>query len=234
MQRVTSIPYTTVCNILRRESRFVVEVLVNGSKERAYINNTGRLTEILTANRIGYCMKSKGTRTKYRLFAVKEDDLAALIDTRIQEEVFRILIEEKMLPWLGNCSIIKRAPRLGESVLDYLIRCDKRMIYVELKSAVLRGNREYAMYPDCPSLRGRRHIKELINHTRQGGLGLIVFIAALPYVKYFTPNKNADPVIAQLLKEAVEEGVMVKAINIVYSPLKQHVYLVNEDLLVIL
>ena len=30
-----------------------------------------------------------------------------------------------------------------------------------MKSAVLRKG-EYAMYPDCPSLRGQRHIRELI------------------------------------------------------------------------
>ncbi|MEM4595279.1 MAG: DNA/RNA nuclease SfsA, partial [Thermofilaceae archaeon] len=33
--------------IIRRVNRFVVEVVVGGLVERAYINNTGRLSELL-------------------------------------------------------------------------------------------------------------------------------------------------------------------------------------------
>ncbi len=234
MQLIASLPYTTTCSILERKNRFVVEVKVGERKERAYINNTGRLKDILTINRTGYCIESNGTKTKYRLIAVKDYDLAALIDTRIQEEAFRILVEKKMLSWLNNCSIIKRAPRLGKSVLDYLAECNGSKVYIELKSAVLRGDNHYAMYPDCPSPRGRRHIKELINYVRMGGYGLIIFIAALPYVKYFTPNKKADPIIAFLLKNAKKTGVMIRAINIIYNPFKQRLYLANEYLQVIL
>ncbi len=230
MYRIIKITYTNTCNIVKRENRFVVRVLINNQPEKAYINNTGRLNEILVPGRRAYCIRSKGRKTNYRLIAIKDYDLAALIDTKIQEEVFRILLEDKMISWLNNCFILKRAPRLGQSVLDYLIKCDTREIYVELKSAVLRGNNEYAMYPDCPSIRGRRHIKELISHAEKGGYGIIVFIAALPYVKYFKPNKNADPVIAKLLKEAKDKGVVIKSINIAYNPTDQYIYLINDNL----
>ncbi len=234
MYPVAKIPYTSICNIIKRENRFVVRVLVSNHLERAYINNTGRLNEILVPGRRAYCMKSMGSKTKYRLIAVKDHDLAALIDTRIQEKVFRILIENKMISWLNNCYILKRTPKLGQSVLDYLIKCNTREIYVELKSAVLRGNNKYAMYPDCPSIRGRRHIKELISYVEMGGHGIIVFIAALPYVEYFKPNRIADPVIAELLKEAKDKGVVVKSINIVYNPIDQYIYLINDDLPIVI
>ncbi len=234
MYRIVKIAYTDTCYIVRRANRFVVIVSVNDTLEKAYINNTGRLNEILVPERKAYCIRTKGTKTNYRLIAVRDRDLAALIDTRIQEDVFKLLLERNMISWLNNCHVVKRAPRLGQSVLDYLVKCGDKKIYVELKSAVLRGDSSYAMYPDCPSTRGRRHIRELISHVEMGGYGIILFVAALPYVEYFTPNRVADPIIANLIKVARDKGVIVKSINIVYNPNDYYVYLVNDDLPVIL
>jgi len=231
MRPVIKVLFTNICNIVRRENRFVVKVRAGSQFENAYINNTGRLHDILVPGRKAYCMESSGRKTKYRLIAVEDRGFAALIDTRIQEEVFRILVEKRMISWLTQCSILRRMPRLGQSVLDYLVECNNtKRIYVELKSAVLRGDDKYAMYPDCPSLRGRRHIQELISHVEMGGHGIIVFIAALPYVEYFKPNKDADPIIAELLRKAKNRGVIVKSINIIYNPVDHYIYLVNDDL----
>ncbi len=234
MYPVIRLPHTDVCNIVRRENRFVVRVLVRGSEERAYITNTGRLRELLISGKKGYCIRSTGVKTNYRLIAVEDNNLAALIDTKIQEDTFKILVRNNKISWLRNCVIVKRAPRLNKSVLDYLLECNGKTIYVEIKSAVMRYNRVYAMYPDCPSLRGRRHIRELITHVENGGYGVIVFIAALPHIKYFKPNRNADAVIATLLQNAHKVGVLIKAINIVYDPESQHILLLNDDLPVIL
>ncbi len=217
------------CIVLERLNRFVVRVAVGGTVEKAYINNTGRLHDILVYGRLGYCLPGRGARTRYRLFAVKDRDGAALIDTRMQMEAFEKALEENMLPWLHGCRLISRNPRLGESVLDYLVECNGEEVYVELKSAVLRLG-DAASYPDCPSLRGRRHIRELINHARTGGRALLVFVAALPEPRYFTPNREADPVIAQLVVEAIEAGVGVHAIALHYRPREKAVVLEKPDL----
>jgi len=58
------------------------------------------------------------------------------------------------------------------------------------------------MYPDCPSLRGQRHVKDLIDYVKKGGKGMIVFIAALPNVIAFKPNKKGDIKIHELLKKS--------------------------------
>ncbi|WP_052296523.1 DNA/RNA nuclease SfsA [Pyrococcus yayanosii] len=77
-------------------------------------------------------------------------------------------------------------------------------------SAVLRLD-GYASYPDRPSARGRKHVKELIALKRAGKNAAIVFIAALPNVRAFKPNSSADPEMARLLKDASEAGVEIMA-----------------------
>jgi sugar fermentation stimulation protein A len=102
-------------------------------------------------------------------------------------------------------------------------------VYLEVKSAVLRDG-WHAMYPDCPTVRGRRHIRGLTEYAHRGGKAFVVFIAALPRVSAFRPNRHADPELYELLVDARRAGVGVKALNIIYKPGESAVYLVNPDL----
>lgn len=222
------------CQILRRINRFVVEVNINNRIEKAHINNTGRLREFLVNGQVGYCRRIKGKKLKYRLFAVKNKEYASLIDTNLQEKSFIKLLNNNHIPWLKNCVLVARNVHLNNSLIDFLVKCNNQYVYTELKSAVLRYQQIYAAYPDCPTIRGRKQIRELIKHVEEGGKSLIVFMAALPHVKEFKPYKHGDQVIAELLREAREKGVLIKAINIYYDPINRSIVLANPDLPVIL
>ncbi|MEM1632317.1 MAG: DNA/RNA nuclease SfsA, partial [Thermofilum sp.] len=101
-----------------------------------------------------------------------------------------------------------------------------------LKSAVLREG-PYAMYPDCPTLRGRRHIRELTELARSGWRALIVFIAAAPGVSAFKPYERGDPEVARLLRQAKESGVLLRAVSMHYDPALSAVVLDNPSLQVL-
>ena len=218
------------CIILERINRFAVKILLDGAVLRAYINNTGRLLDFIVKGRRGFCIAhTKRLRTDCRLFAVREKKSAAIIDTQLQMQALEKIIALNLLPWSKGCRILKRNAKLGRSLIDYLLECDGKKIYLEVKSAVMR-NGEYAMYPDCPSLRGRRHIAEITRHVKNGGRGAILFIAALPEVKAFKPNGLADPEVSWLLTEAKEAGVGIRALGLYYDPEDYCVYLFKPDL----
>jgi len=219
------------CIILKRLNRFVVEIAIDGRPARSYINNTGRLSEFITYGRRAYCLETPHTkRTDFRLFAIYDDGLGAIIDTQMQMRFFEKIVEKGTVPWLGRRKLARRNARLGSSLIDYLFDCSGKPIYVEAKSAALRGNEDYAMYPDCPTVRGRRHIEELIQHVSAGGQGAIVFIAALPNIQAFRPNPLGDPEIPTLLSKAQNLGVLVKAINLHYDPQASAIFLDDPDL----
>jgi sugar fermentation stimulation protein A len=87
------------------------------------------------------------------------------------------------------------------------------------------------MYPDCPSIRGQKHIKELIDNYKNS---IILFIAGMKNISSFSPNKNADPKIYELLRVAKEKGVQIKAIQIYFDEKRKSVVLRNDDLPVVL
>lgn len=218
------------CVVLDRINKFAVGVLIDGKPRRAYINNTGRLLKYLVRGRKGFCIwAAKPSKTDCRLFSIKEDGLAAIIDTQLQMKAFERALEMDLIPWMRGSKILKRNARLGRSLIDYLLECGGERIYLEVKSAVLKEG-EYATYPDCPSARGRRHIRELTDHIKEGGRATILFIAALPEVKAFRPNRSSDPELHGLLMKAHSAGVSLKSIGLYYSSKGSSVYLSNPDL----
>jgi sugar fermentation stimulation protein A len=228
--RIFRIEQARECRILERLNRFVVKIEIKGQTYRAHINNTGRLSEFMIKGRKAFCYPSKNLiKTDAKLFAVGERGLGALIDTQLQMKAFEMALRTHLIPWLKGCRLIKRNAMLGTSLIDYLLECRNQEVFLEVKSAVLRENQQ-AMYPDCPSDRGQRHIKEITEYVRQGGEAFILFMAALPQVKAFKPNREADPLLSELLVGAARVGVKVKAIGLYYDPIDSGVYLYNPDL----
>ncbi|MBI4186611.1 MAG: DNA/RNA nuclease SfsA [Chloroflexi bacterium] len=218
------------CRLVGRINRFVVEVRLEGDCHRASINNTGRLHQFLVEGKRAFCVKKeKGAKTDCRLFAVAEDGMAAIIDTQLQMQAFERSLEAAAIPWLKGCRVIKKNASLGDSLIDYLLECAGDKAYLEVKSAVLREGR-YAMYPDCPTSRGRRHIRQLTEHVRGGGRAIILFIAALPDVTAFKTDWSADAELCELLLDASLAGVEIRSINMAYRPEDSHIYLLNPDL----
>ncbi|RLE86998.1 MAG: DNA/RNA nuclease SfsA [Thermoprotei archaeon] len=234
MEKLMGMSEVLECTIIKRVNRFVVEIEIDKTVYYAYINNTGRLEELLTRGRRGFCIRSRAARkTSHRLFAIKYHELGAIVDTRIQMRCFEKAISIGAIPWLKGYRILKRNVRLNSSMIDYLLTSKKGEVYLEMKSAVMRKG-EYAMYPDCPSPRGRRHVRDLMKFVSSGGRGIILFVAGIPGVTAFKPNRDADVQLYSLLRKAVDVGVCLKAIAIHYDPKTSYVYLYDPDLRVLI
>lgn len=217
------------CIFLERINRFVALVRINGEIKRALITNTGRLEEFMIKGRKAFCIPKQGGKTEFTLIGFLEmNGRGAIIDTRTQAKAFEKAVEMGLITWLKNCRIKRKEVKIGSSRLDYLLECNGEEIWVEMKSAVLREG-EYAMYPDCPSIRGQKHIKELITLKEQGEKAMILFIGALPNVRKFKPYEKGDPEIVKLLRLAKRKGVEIRAIGISLLP-SGDVILENENL----
>lgn len=235
MLKLLSVRNPVQCSILERVNRFTVRVKVGGECFLSHLANSGRLHELVKENAKGYCVPG-GKKTSYRLFAVEEGGFAALIDTVFQAKVFENAVRAKAIPWLKGYEILKKNVVVYDSVLDYLLLNPQNgdRMFLEVKSAVLRGDRDFAMYPDCPTERGRRHIMNLIKLAGEGEKATVLFIAALPNVSAFKPFKEGDPKLSDLLVDASKRNVAVKAVAAYYNPLDHWVHLYNPDLPVIL
>ena len=222
--------------IVRRINRFIVEVKINDEIALAHNTNTGRLKDFIVENRKALLLRrsSENTKTRYRLVGV-EDIVAgdfAVIDTIAQNMVFEKIVDQGLLNWLNNCRVVSRNPVYKDVRFDYKIVCSDKIYLVETKSAVLRGENNEAMYPDCPTERGRRHIERLIrlSETREYE-PMLIFIAAMKNPSCFKPYRQGDPLIEKLVIEAIRRNIPVKALSI-YMNKSGEIFLDNPDLLI--
>ncbi|MDP7982121.1 MAG: DNA/RNA nuclease SfsA [Conexivisphaera sp.] len=218
------------CTVVGRLNRFVARVHAPDGESLAHINNTGRLLDFMRQGAASYCIpRGSPGRTRYRLVAFDDRGGAALIDTAIQMSALESAIARGYLRWASGCSVVRRSPRLGDSVLDYLLNCtDRGPVYVEVKSAVMRGPGDVSMYPDCPTERGRRQISTMAEWASRGVCAAVVFIAAFPGASSFTPNDAGDPGIRSTLRAARSAGVELRAISMHYDG--RRVVLDRDDL----
>jgi len=230
------LPKPLECRFVERLNRFVALVECGGKPVRAYLTNTGRLKDLLKPGAKAYCVSRLSRRTEAWLIAVDEVMGPALIDTRVQERCFEEAVKRSLLPWLRGFDRVFRAPRVGDSVLDFMLEGGGARAFVEVKSAVLRTgpSGEFASYPDCRSLRGERHLRLLRRLAEEGLTAVAVFVAGLAGVKAFTPYDEGDPAVRPLLRGLASAGGLVKAVELTYDPTSSTVTLANPDLPVLL
>ena len=205
-----------------RENRFSAIVRINDEDRLVYVPNTGRLKELFqpcTPCFLSY-QPSISRKTEHDLLLVSSDFLdlrrpqahsnLVCIDSRISP----LLVWESL--WEGLLSEFRgyeygfREVNFGDSRLDLAFdRFDGR-VFVEVKSVNLVRNRR-ALFPDAPTLRGRRHIKTLVKAVQEGNRAAIVFVVQRSDADSFSVNYLQDPEFASMLQWGIAEGVEVYA-----------------------
>ena len=191
---------------LTRMNRFVIQCLFRGKKIEVFLPNPGRLWELLLPGATVYFEKSPSINRKllYTAIAIERDGYPVFINTHFTNYFVEFLIQNGLIPGLEGVRVRQREYSLGNSRFDFLLNKEKREIILEVKSCTLYG-KYVAMFPDAVTLRGRKHIQELRELSKQGKEGAILFLIFSPTAKYFLPEYHTDPEFAHELFQAQEE-----------------------------
>lgn len=199
-----------------RPNRFIGEVEINGQVENVHIPNTGRCKELLTPNAIVYLIPSDNPKrkTKYSLhYVVNRGELVSIYSHEANSIVYNGILNNEFKE-IGNYSFIKREKTVDNSRIDiYLANEDengnfKDECFLEVKGVTLVKGKT-AMFPDAPTVRGVKHLKELIKLKKEGYRTIVFFLIQHPLGESFKPNKENDPDFSKTLKEAYDEGVEI-------------------------
>ena len=197
---------------ISRPNRFIAEVEIDGNIEIAHVKNTGRCKELLTEGTTVYVQKSDNParKTKYDLITVVKNGMLINMDSQAPNKVFGEWVSQGN--FAADVDLIKPECKYGNSRFDFYIEAGGRKIFAEIKGVTLEEE-GIVMFPDAPTERGIKHIKELCECVKNGYEGYIFFIIQMEQCKYFTPNKATHPEFAEVLKKASECGVNIKAMN---------------------
>ena len=194
-----------------RPNRFIAEVEVDGNLEIAHVPNTGRCKELLIDDAVVWLKPSDNPnrKTKFSLhFVENKGVLVSLYSQQANSIVYDAIVNDKIKE-LSGYSIHQREKTVDNSRIDiYLENSNDDSCFVEVKGVTLIVNGE-ARFPDAPTERGAKHLKELIKLKKEGNRCVVFFLIQHPAGDFFRPNWDNDPVFSETLNEAYDEGVEI-------------------------
>ncbi|TKJ22700.1 MAG: DNA/RNA nuclease SfsA [Promethearchaeota archaeon Loki_b32] len=202
-QPILEIPNLMKELFVSRPNRFVGEIKYKGKIESAHIHDPGRLKELLIEGAEVLFTHSRG-KLKYYIKAVYDDDEWVLIDTALHSNIAQKVFE--LLPEFSKVKEIRREVKLGNSRIDFLL--DDVPLEVKGVTLVKEG---IALFPDAPTERGARHVREIIEHNG------IIFFLIFRKARCFSPNLEMDPKFSKNLSEARKKGIKILAVQISFD-----------------
>ena len=211
--------YQTVVKgrFLRRPNRFIAHVETEDGVQICHVKNTGRCRELLLPGSAVYLERASNParKTAYDLIAVEKGDLLINMDAQAPNRVFHEWAAAGH--FLPGVRAIHPEYRYGASRLDFAIEAEDGLHLVEVKGVTLEEGGT-AKFPDAPTERGVKHIRELMAAVEAGIPAAIFFVIQMAGVDRFVPNDDTHPAFGQALREAAAAGVRVLAYDCAVTP----------------
>ena len=190
---------------IERTNRFIARVAVDGKTETVHVKNTGRCRELLIPGAEVYLTApgTPGRKTVYDLVAVRKDNgVLCNIDSQAPNAAAK--------EWLAaqGFDVVTPEYRYGDSRIDFYMERGGEKYLMEVKGCTLEiGGVGY--FPDAPTERGVKHIRELIRAAAEGFRAVLAFVIQMEGVTEVRPNAATDPAFAEAMTAARAAGVTV-------------------------
>ncbi|MCC7493305.1 MAG: DNA/RNA nuclease SfsA [Fimbriimonadaceae bacterium] len=199
--------------LVDRPNRYLAHVeLVDGRCVAAHVPNPGRMREFMTPGRLVQVRAVSGPqrRTGFDLLACWYRGCWVCLDNRLGGRLAGVLLRAGAIDELGPVTRVAAEVTVGGSRLDYRLSGPAGPTWVEVKSCTLvedgRGR-----FPDAPTSRGARHLRELTALAAAGHRAAVLFMIQRPDARCIGPHRERDPEFAAAFDAARAAGVSLLA-----------------------
>ncbi|MEQ3511799.1 DNA/RNA nuclease SfsA [Pseudoalteromonas sp. BZB3] len=216
-------PKLEKATLIKRYKRFLVDLETPNQEFTVHCANTGKMTGCADPGFYAYYSTSDNPKRKYaHSLELTENSAGDLIcvNTAIANKLAIEGIEQGTISELHGYAHLQPEVKYGQenSRIDILLKDEhKPLCYVEVKSVTLLEDGQ-GYFPDTQTIRGQKHLRELIDITQQGHRAVLLFMVMHTGIESVKAAAHLDPKYAQLLNDAQTAGVEVIAYNCEISP----------------
>lgn len=185
--------------------------------------NTGAMLGVAAPGMRVWLRDTQSTTRKYRYsWEISEPQPQVFVG------VHTGLVNALVLEAIGNGTVgeLQGYPRIEQEVaygdensrIDLLLQDGERRCYVEIKNVTAKDAEARAVFPDAVSLRGQKHLRELMRVVEGGQRAVMFYCIQRADVDAFRPADEIDADYGDLLRAAVAAGVEVLAYKAEVTP----------------
>jgi sugar fermentation stimulation protein A len=202
-----------------RPNRFLLQADIGSRRVTVASRDPGRLEGILVpgARLLLAPAATPGRRTAFTLTLALQGDFWVCLVPALASKIVHFAAARKGLRGLKGAKVIRREVVSGRSRIDFLMRYRGQPLLAEVKAAVFVEGRR-ALFPDCPTARGTRHVEELIAARRRGHPAALIFVVHREDADSLSPWSAVDPAFARALRDAHRQGVRLLAYTCRVNP----------------
>lgn len=209
--------------LLKRYKRFFADVHLNGEVVVAHVANTGSLKSVIEGQRPCVISESDNPerKLKFSLEMVQAESGAWVgVNTSVPNHIVReslmATVGQQQVPagfahW-REFDVVKPEFKISpETRLDFALSTsgsDKKH-FIEVKNVTYRCSEGRAQFPDAETIRGQKHLTELMALKEQGHSAEIIFTIQRNDCQAFSPADEIDPEYGRLLRLAKEKGIRI-------------------------
>lgn len=200
-----------VGSFIKRPNRFIAHVKLGEEERICHVKNTGRCKELFIPGvpaGVVFCGQHPHRKTQYDLVSVKKQGRWVNIDSQMANHAAEEWLKTGAL--FSQDAYFKREVAYGNSRFDFYIEDKKRKVFLEVKGVTLEEN-GIARFPDAPTLRGVKHIEELIHCMEDGYEAYLLLIIQMKGVSEWRPNWKTHREFGRTLLKAKNKGLHILA-----------------------
>ena len=205
---------------VKRYKRFFVDIKINNQIVTAHCPNTGSMYGLLKTGNKVWLSKSKNPKRKlkYTLEIIEDNNSKVGINTHSTNKIVQHALQNNLISEFKNIEEIKTEIKFGTNTrFDFLILNKKDKIFIEVKNVTLSRRKKLAEFPDAITIRGLKHINELLKASKKNFKIFILFLVQRDDCKSFSVAKDIDPNYADALIKAVKNKLNILCYDCKFS-----------------
>ena len=205
---------------IKRYKRFFVDVGIENQILTAHCPNTGSMMGLLKKGNKVWLSRSDNPKRKlkYTLEIIEDNKSKVGVNTHLTNKIVLNALQEKLIKEFNDIIEIKLETKFGNNTrFDFLVLNKKEKIFIEVKNVTLSRKKGLAEFPDAVTVRGLKHIDELIKASKKNYKIFLLFVVQREDCKYFSIAKDIDSRYAEALNKAVKKKLNILCYDCKFS-----------------
>ena len=205
---------------IKRYKRFFVDIKINNKIVTAHCPNTGSMYGLLKKGNKVWISKSNNPnrKLKYTLEIIEDGKTKVGVNTQSTNKIVHHALQNNLIKEFVDNFEIKPETKFGQNTrFDFLVTNKENKAFVEVKNVTLSRKKKLAEFPDSVTVRGLKHINELIKASKKNYKIYILYLVQRDDCNLFSIAADIDPDYANALRKAVKSKLNILCYDCKFS-----------------